>query len=76
MSRPEGFFLLSDQWADYVEELEDRIAELEKALLEIRDSPHCHYDPVSITTYKWGVADGHRYCSQIAHGVIPKESDE
>ena len=51
-----------------------RIAELEKALREIRDSPYCDYESQPATSYGTGVVDGHRYCSTIARKAL--ETDE
>ena len=51
-----------------------RIAELEAALLEIRDLPYCDYT-ANANSYGLGVADGHRLCSSIARKAL-EQNDE
>lgn len=53
------------------------IARLVGALEQIRDHPHCRYDPVCNPPYETGVVDGHRCAANMARAILDsvKEAD-
>lgn len=50
-----------------------RLAELRKALIEIRDSPYNSCESESPTSYVSGVVAGHRFCAKIARKVLNQQ---
>lgn len=53
-----------------IAEAADRLERLHAALIEIRDSRFCSYENSGSGEYGIGVADGHRYCANIARDAI------
>jgi len=53
-----------------IAEAADRLEKLSSALIEIRDSRFCSYENSGSGQYGIGVADGHRYCANIARDAI------
>lgn len=53
-----------------IAEAADRLERLHAALIEIRDSRFCSYENSGSGQYGIGVADGHRYCANIARDAI------
>ena len=53
-----------------MEKQKARIAKLEAALEEIRDSEFCDYESQPATGYGTGVVDGHRFCSNITRKAL------
>lgn len=53
-----------------IAEAADRLERWQAALIEIRDSRFCSYENSGSGQYGIGVADGHRYCSNIARTAI------
>ena len=53
-----------------IAEAADRQERWQAALIEIRDSRFCNYGNNRSGQYGIGVADGHRYCANIARTAI------
>jgi hypothetical protein len=53
-----------------IAESADRLERLQAALIEIRDSRFCSYENSGSGQYGIGVADGHRYCANVARSAI------
>lgn len=53
-----------------IAEAADRLERLQAALIEIRDSRFCSYENSGSGQYGIGVADGHRYCANVARTAI------
>ena len=46
------------------------LSRLREGLIEIRDSKYCQYEQAGGPRYGHGVADGHRYCANIARAAL------
>jgi hypothetical protein len=53
-----------------IAEAADRLERLQAALVAIRDSRFCSYENSGSGQYGIGVADGHRYCADVARTAI------
>ena len=53
-----------------IAEAADRLERWQAALIEIRDSRFCSYENSGSGQYGIGVADGHRYCANVARTAI------
>lgn len=61
-------YLSEDEMVEFA--LSIRVEKLINALNSIAYSPFCRYEEVSGNSYGMGVADGHRYCAQIARDAL------
>ncbi len=66
---------LGSQIITKIDKRKQQIADYEKVLKDIRDSPHKRY-PADPTEYYIGVADGHRCAAKMARDVLNKYSQE